>query len=415
MPLYIQKYGGTSMGSIERIKNVAMRIKKWSDAGHQLVIVTSAMSGETDRLLNLAYSLTSHTNSRELDMLVSTGEQVSAALLAIALNKLGIPTVSYAGWQIAMKTTSAYTRARILNVDAQRIRQDLASKRIVVITGFQGVDENGNITTLGRGGSDTSAVAIAAAVHADECQIFTDVDGVYTTDPRVVKNARRLNYITFEEVLEMASLGSKVLQTRSVELAVKYQVKTRVLSSLTDPLLPLSIEKDAGTLITLEQKKSNMENAVISGIAFQRDEAQIVLVGVPDKPGVAACILSPIAEAMIEVDMIIQTKGDNSKTNFTFTVGKNDYEKACQILSEKQMIIGAASITGDNNVAKVSVVGVGMRSDVGITSRIFKALAEENINIQSISTSEIKVSILIERQFLERAVNILHTVFKLDA
>lgn len=414
MPLYIQKYGGTSMGSIERIKNVAVRVKKWSDAGYQLIIVTSAMSGETDRLLGLSHSLTSNANLREVDMLVSTGEQASAALLSMALNDIGVPAVSYAGWQIPVQTTHAYTRARILNIDEKRIRKELNLGRVVVITGFQGVDENGNITTLGRGGSDTSAVAIAAAVHADECQIFTDVDGVYTTDPRVEKNARRLKHITFEEVLEMASLGSKVLQTRSVELAVKYQVKTRVLSSLTDPLLSLEIEKDAGTLITLDKKDSNMEKAVISGIAFQRDEAQIVLVGVPDQPGVAAKILSPIAEAMIEVDMIIQTKGSNSQTDFMFTVGKNDYEKACQILRDKQKFIGASEIKGDKNVAKVSIVGVGMRSDVGITSKMFNALADEKINIQSISTSEIKVSILVDKTHLETAVKKLHEVFNMS-
>ena len=402
------------MGSVERIRNVAKRVAKWMKAGHQVVVVPSAMSGETNRLLGLAKEINSNPDPRELDQIASTGEQVSSGLLALALQAQGVPAVSYAGWQVVIKTDSAYTKARIQGIDGDKVMKDLNSGRAVVITGFQGVDENGNITTLGRGGSDTSAVAVAAALNADECLIYTDVDGVYTTDPRVCEDARRLDKITFEEMLEMASLGSKVLQIRSVEFAGKYRVKTRVLSSLTDPLIPLEQEMNSGTLITFEEDNA-MEAAVISGIAFARDEAKITVLGVPDKPGIAYQILGPIADANIDVDMIIQNQSVDGKTDFTFTVPRGDFQKALDLLKGKvQAHIAAKEILGDPKVSKVSVVGVGMRSHVGIASKMFRTLSEEGINIQMISTSEIKISVLIDEKYMELAVRALHKAFELE-
>jgi len=414
MALIVHKYGGTSMGSIERIGNVAKRVAKWMKAGHQVVVVPSAMSGETNRLLGLAKEITPNPDPRELDQIAATGEQVSSGLLALALQAQGVPAISYAGWQVVIKTDSAYTKARIQGIDGDKVKADLDAGKAVVITGFQGVDEKGNITTLGRGGSDTSAVAVAAALNADECLIYTDVDGVYTTDPRVCEDARRLDKITFEEMLEMASLGSKVLQIRSVEFAGKYRVKTRVLSSLTDPLIPLDQEMNSGTLITFEED-SNMEAAVISGIAFARDEAKITVLGVPDKPGIAYQILGPIADANIDVDMIIQNQSVDGKTDFTFTVPRGDYQKAIDLLKNKvQSHIAAKEILGDPKVSKVSVVGVGMRSHVGIASKMFRTLSEEGINIQMISTSEIKISVLIDEKYMELAVRALHKAFELE-
>lgn len=401
------------MGSTERIKNVARRVAKWQQAGHQIVVVPSAMSGETNRLIGLAKELQDQPDPRELDMLASTGEQVSVALLAMALKALGLKAKSYAGWQVPVKTDSAFTKARIQSIDDVNIRKDLAEGAVVIITGFQGVDANNNITTLGRGGSDTSAVAVAAALKAEECLIYTDVDGVYTTDPRVVSDAKRLKTITFEEMLEMASLGSKVLQIRSVEFAGKYNVKTRVLSSLTDPLIPLEEEANSGTLITFEEDNT-MEQAVISGIAFNRDEAKITVLGVPDKPGIAYQILGPVADANLEVDMIIQNMGVAGKTDFTFTVARGEYQKAFDILTNLKSQIGAEQIVGDAKVSKVSVVGVGMRSHVGIASNMFKTLSDEGINIQMISTSEIKISVLIDEKYMELAVRALHKAFELD-
>ncbi|MFL9925072.1 aspartate kinase [Herbaspirillum lusitanum] len=415
MALYVHKYGGTSMGSTERIKNVAKRVAKWHDAGHQIVVVPSAMSGETNRLLGLAKEIMAQPEGRELDMLASTGEQASVALLAIALQALGKEAVSYAGWQVPIKTDSSYTKARIRSIDDVRIRKDLNAGKIVVITGFQGVDADGNITTLGRGGSDTSAVAVAAAIKAAECLIYTDVDGVYTTDPRVVSDARRLNTVTFEEMLEMASLGSKVLQIRSVEFAGNYKMPTRVLSSLTDPLMSLDEETVSGTLISFEED-TNMEQATITGIAFSRDEAKITVLGVPDRPGIAYQILGPVADANIEVDMIIQNQSFEGKTDFTFTVPRAEYAKAIDVLNNGvKSHIGAASISGDTKVSKVSVVGVGMRSHVGIASQMFRTLSEEGVNIQMISTSEIKISVLIDEKYMELAVRALHKAFDLDS
>jgi aspartate kinase len=414
MALIVHKYGGTSMGSVERIKNVAKRIAKWHQAGHKMVVVPSAMSGETNRLLGLAKEISSQPSPRELDVIASTGEQVSVGLLAIALQEAGVDAVSYAGWQVAVKTDSAFTKARISEIDSARVIRDLDAGKVVVITGFQGVDPDGHITTLGRGGSDTSAVAIAAALKADECLIFTDVDGVYTTDPRVVDDARRLDRVTFEEMLEMASLGSKVLQIRSVEFAGKYQVKTRVLSSLTDPMIPLEEEMKSGTLITFEEDET-MEKAVISGIAFQRDEARIAVRGVPDKPGIAYQILGPVADANIDIDMIIQNQSVQGKTDFTFTVGRGDYQRAMDILNNQvKGHVSAEEVVGDPRVSKVSVVGVGMRSHVGIASKMFRTLSEEGINIQMISTSEIKISVLIDEKYMELAVRALHKAFELD-
>jgi aspartate kinase len=414
MALIVHKYGGTSMGSTERIKNVAKRVAKWHDAGHQIVVVPSAMSGETNRLIALAKEVMPQPDSRELDMLASTGEQVSVALLAMALQSLGKQAVSYAGWQVPIKTDSAFTKARIQSIDDARVRRDLGAGKIVIITGFQGVDDGGNITTLGRGGSDTSAVAVAAALKAQECLIYTDVDGVYTTDPRVVTEARRLNTVTFEEMLEMASLGSKVLQIRSVEFAGNYRMPTRVLSSLTDPLMPLEEEANSGTLITFEEE-TDMEQAAITGIAFNRDEAKITVLGVPDRPGIAYQILGPVAEANIEVDMIIQNQSVEGKTDFTFTVPRADYAKAMDALNKTvKEHIGATSIIGDAKVSKVSVVGVGMRSHVGIASQMFRTLSEEGINILMISTSEIKISVLIDEKYMELAVRALHKAFDLE-
>ena len=414
MALIVHKYGGTSMGSVERIQNVAKRVAKWMKAGHQVVVVPSAMSGETNRLIGLAKEINANPDPRELDQIASTGEQVSSGLLALALQSQGVPAVSYAGWQVVIKTDSSYTKARIQGIDGKKVLADLNAGKAVVITGFQGVDENGNITTLGRGGSDTSAVAVAAALEADECLIYTDVDGVYTTDPRVCEDARRLDKITFEEMLEMASLGSKVLQIRSVEFAGKYRVKTRVLSSLTDPMMSLEQEMNSGTLITFEEEET-MEAAVISGIAYARDEAKITVLGVPDKPGIAYQILGPIADANIDVDMIIQNQSVDGKTDFTFTVPRAEYQKAFDLLkSQVQSHIQAKEILGDPKVSKVSVVGVGMRSHVGIASKMFRTLSEEGINIQMISTSEIKISVLIDEKYMELAVRALHKAFELD-
>ena len=413
MALIVHKYGGTSMGSTDRIKNVAKRVAKWHDAGHQIVVVPSAMSGETNRLIGLAKEIMDQPDPRELDMIASTGEQVSVGLLSMALLAIGKQAVSYAGWQVAIKTDSAFTKARIQSIDDEKVKRDLDAGKIVIITGFQGVDENDNIATLGRGGSDTSAVAIAAAMKAQECLIFTDVDGVYTTDPRVVSEARRLKTITFEEMLELASLGSKVLQTRSVEFAGNYRVPTRVLSSLTDPMLPLEVEANSGTLISFEED-TNMEQAVISGIAFNRDEAKITVLGVPDRPGVAYHILGPVADANIEVDMIIQNQSVDGKTDFTFTVSRGEYTRALAVLEANRESLGAASITGDAKVSKLSVVGVGMRSHVGVASQMFRTLSEEGINIMMISTSEIKISVLIDEKYMELAVRALHKAFELE-
>ena len=413
MALIVHKYGGTSMGSTDRIKNVAARVAKWHDAGHQIIVVPSAMSGETNRLIGLAKQIMEQPDPRELDMIASTGEQVSVGLLAMALIAIGKPSVSYAGWQVAIKTDSAFTKARIQSIDDAKVKADLDAGKIVIITGFQGVDDNGNIATLGRGGSDTSAVAIAAAMKAEECLIYTDVDGVYTTDPRVVSEARRLKTITFEEMLELASLGSKVLQSRSVEFAGNYRVPTRVLSSLTDPLMPLEEEANSGTLISFEED-THMEQAVISGIAFNRDEAKITVLGVPDKPGVAYHILGPISDANIEVDMIIQNQSVEGKTDFTFTVTRGEYAKALAILEATRADLGAASVSGDAKVSKVSVVGVGMRSHVGVASQMFRTLSEEGINILMISTSEIKISVLIDEKYMELAVRALHKAFDLE-
>jgi aspartate kinase len=414
MALIVHKYGGTSMGSVERIRNVAQRVAKWHRAGHRLVVVPSAMSGETNRLIGLAKEIQPQPDARELDMLASTGEQVSVGLLAIALKAVGVDAVSYAGWQVPVRTDDAYTKARITAIDDARVKADLAAGRVVVVTGFQGVDPMGNITTLGRGGSDTSAVAIAAAMHADECLIYTDVDGVYTTDPRIVPEARRLERVTFEEMLEMASLGSKVLQIRSVEFAGKYKVKTRVLSSLTPPDMPLEQEMVSGTLITFEEEQ-DMEQAVISGIAFARDEAKITVMNVPDRPGVAYQILGPVADANIDVDVIIQNQSVGGTTDFSFTVSRSEYQKAMDVLNEQvRGRLQAGEIVGDPRIAKVSVVGIGMRSHVGIASRMFRTLAEEGINIQMISTSEIKISVVIEDKYLELAVRALHKAFDLD-
>ena len=418
MALIVHKYGGTSMGSTERISNVAKRVAKWHRAGHQMVVVPSAMSGETNRLLGLAKvlapSLTTDAFHRELDMLASTGEQASSALLAIALQALGIESISYAGWQVPIKTNSAYTKARIESIDDKRVMADLNQGRVVIITGFQGVDEHGHITTLGRGGSDTSAVAVAAALKAKECLIYTDVDGVYTTDPRVVPQAKRLTTVSFEEMLEMASMGSKVLQIRSVEFAGKYKVPLRVLSSFTPWDIDLEEEAHSGTLISFEEDEK-MEQAIVSGIAFNRDEAKISVLGVPDKPGIAYQILGAVALANIEVDMIIQNISKDGKTDFSFTVHRNDYAKALEILKTKVIPeLGASEVVGDTQTCKVSIVGIGMRSHVGIASKMFQTLSQEGINIQMISTSEIKTSVVIDEKYMELAVRALHKTFDLD-
>ncbi|MDB2667881.1 aspartate kinase [Luminiphilus sp.] len=404
MALIVQKYGGTSVGSVERIEAVADRIAKNHATGDQLIVVVSAMSGETNRLLGLASDLTSDPSPRELDVLVSTGEQVSMALLSMALHVRGIPALSLKGSQVAIRTDSFHNKARIQSIDDRRLRSELAAGKVVVVAGFQGVDENGETTTLGRGGSDTSAVALAAAIKADECQIYTDVDGVYTTDPRVVDGARRLESITLEEMLEMASMGSKVLQLRSVEFAGKYSVPLRVLSSF---------KEGPGTLISMDEDNV-MEAPTIAGIAFNRDEAKLTVIGVPDTPGVAYQILGPIGEANIEVDVILQNVGDEGKTDFTFTVARNDLEKAERILDSYVDDLGAMEWRSDSKIAKVSVVGVGMRSHAGVAANMFKALAEVGVNIQMISTSEIKISVIIEEKFLELAVRTLHSAFGLD-
>ena len=419
MALIVHKYGGTSMGSTERIRNVAKRVAKWARAGHQMVVVPSAMSGETNRLLGLAKELSpaKHTQAlaRELDAIAATGEQVSVGLLAIALQAEGLEAVSYAGWQVAVATDSSFTKARIESIDDKRVRADLAAGKVVVITGFQGIDPEGHVTTLGRGGSDTSAVAIAAALKAAECLIYTDVDGVYTTDPRVVPEARRLSTITFEEMLEMASLGSKILQIRSVEFAGKYRVPLRVLSSFTPWDIDITEEAASGTLITFEQEDENMEQAVVSGIAFNRDEAKVTLLGVPDKPGIAFQILGPVAEANIDIDVIIQNVSHDGKTDFSFTVHRNDYTRTMELL---QNTVGpatnASKVMGDPKICKVSIVGIGMRSHVGVASKMFRALSEEGINIQMISTSEIKTSVVIDEKYMELAVRALHKAFDLD-
>ncbi|MBK7052464.1 MAG: aspartate kinase [Rhodoferax sp.] len=418
MALIVHKYGGTSMGSTERIRNVAKRVAKWARAGHQMVVVPSAMSGETNRLLGLAKELapakTNDAYGRELDMLAATGEQASSALLAIALQAEGMESVSYAGWQVPIRTNSAYTKARIESIDDVRVRGDLQAGRVVIVTGFQGLDEAGNITTLGRGGSDTSAVAVAAAMKADECLIYTDVDGVYTTDPRVVPEARRLRTVSFEEMLEMASMGSKVLQIRSVEFAGKYKVKLRVLSSFTPWDIDINEEATSGTLITFEEDE-HMEQAIVSGIAFNRDEAKISVLGVPDKPGIAYQILGAVADANIEVDVIIQNLSNDGKTDFSFTVNRGDYAKAVDLLKEKVLPgLGANEVVGDAKICKVSIVGIGMRSHVGIASKMFRVLSEEGINIQMISTSEIKTSVVIDEKYMELAVRALHKAFDLD-
>ena len=406
MALIVQKYGGTSVGSIERIKNVACRIAKFQSIGHQMVVAVSAMSGETNRLLTLAREIQDIPDPRELDVLVSTGEQVTIALLSMALIEMGYKTKSYTGTQVRILTDDSHNKARILQIDESRIRTDLDAGYIVVVAGFQGVDEFGNITTLGRGGSDTTGVALAAALKAKECQIYTDVDGVYTTDPRVVPEARRLKTITFEEMMELASLGSKILQTRSVEFAGKYKVRLRVLSSFE--------EGGEGTLITFEEDE-NMEHAIISGIAFNRDEAKITVLGVPDRPGIAYQILGPVADANIDVDMIIQNIGNDGMTNFSFTVNRNEFERTMDMLKNQvQPDIGARDVVGGDKIAKVSIVGVGMRSYVGIASKMFRSLAEEGINIQMISTSEIKISVIVDEKYMELAVRILHKAFDLD-
>jgi aspartate kinase len=403
MALIVQKYGGTSVGSVDRIQNVAKKVIATRAKGHDVVVVVSAMSGETNRLIGLARSIIDPPNARELDTIMSTGEQVTIGLLAIALEAQGCPARSYTGAQVRILTDSAFGKARILEIDDKAMRADLAQGRVVVVAGFQGVDENGNITTLGRGGSDTTGVALAAALKADECQIYTDVDGVYTTDPRIEPRARRLDRISYEEMLEMASLGSKVLQIRSVEFASKYNVPLRVLSSFED---------GEGTLIAPEDE--TMEQALISGIAFNRDEAKLTVLGVPDKPGIAHKILGAISEANIEVDMIIQNVGADGSTDFTFTVHRNDYKKALEILQSTATAMGARQVLGDNHIAKLSLVGVGMRSHAGIASKMFGALAAESINIQMISTSEIKISVVIDEKYLELGVRVLHAAFGLE-
>lgn len=405
MALIVQKYGGTSVGSPERIKNVAKRVARWKAQGHDVVVVVSAMSGETNRLIALAREVQAHPDPREFDVMVSTGEQVTIALLSMALLDIGVKARSYTGGQVRILTDNAYTKARIVSIDEDKMRADLKAGCVVVVAGFQGIDEAGNITTLGRGGSDTTGVALAAALKADECQIYTDVDGVYTTDPRIVPEARRLKTITFEEMLEMASLGSKVLQIRSVEFAGKYKVRLRVLSSFED--------EGEGTLITFEEDK-DMEKAVISGIAFNRDEAKITVLGVPDRPGIAYQILGPIGDANIDVDMIVQNVGHDGLTDFSFTVHRNDYQKALNVLKPVVTHTKARGIQSGDKIAKVSVVGVGMRSHAGIASTMFRTLAEEGINIEMISTSEIKVSVVIDEKYTELAVRVLHKAFALD-
>jgi len=404
MALLVQKYGGTSVGTTERIKAVADKIKRFKEKGDDVVVVVSAMSGETNRLIGLSKDIMEEPTPREMDVLVSTGEQVTIALLTMALNHLDCEAVSYTGSQVRITTNTAHTKARIVSIDEHNMRSDLNAGRVIVVAGFQGVDEAGNITTLGRGGSDTTAVALAAALKADECQIYTDVDGVYTTDPRVVDSARRMEKITFEEMLEMASLGSKVLQIRAVEFAGKYAVPLRVLSSF---------KEGPGTLITIEDDGS-MEQPAVSGIAFNRDEAKLTLVGVPDIPGIASKILRPISDQNIEVDMIVQNVGLDKKTDFTFTIHRDDYKRAKAVLGDVCVNLQADRVVGDSDIAKVSIVGVGMRSHAGVATKMFESLSEEGINIQMISTSEIKISVVIDEKYLELAVRTLHSAFDLD-
>ena len=407
MALIVQKYGGTSVANPERIKKVAERVARFHSEGHQVVVVVSAMSGETDRLIKLAREIQAQPEPRELDVMISTGEQVTIGMLSMALIARGVPAKSYTGGQVRILTDESHTKARILEIDEKRMRADLDSGKVVVVAGFQGTTEHGDITTLGRGGSDTTGVALAAALKADECQIYTDVDGVYTTDPRVVPEARRLETITFEEMLEMASLGSKVLQIRSVEFAGKYKVKLRVLSSFED--------NNNGTLITFEEK-SKMEQPIISGIAFNRDEAKLSLLGVPDRPGIAYAILEPVGSAQVDVDMIIQNIGVDGSTDFSFTVHRNDYQKTLDLLNNTiKPSTGAREVRGDNQICKVSLVGVGMRSHAGVASKMFKTLSEEGINIQMISTSEIKISVVLDEKYMELAVRALHKAFNLDS
>jgi aspartate kinase len=416
MSLIVQKFGGTSVGSVERIRNVARRVAKWKAAGHDIVVVPSAMSGETNRLIALARELQTHPDPRELDVVASTGEQVTIGLLSMALIELGCKARSYTGWQVKVLTDSAFCKARIVSIDERSIKGDLADGFVVVVAGFQGVDEKGNLTTLGRGGSDTSAVALAAALKAHECHIYTDVDGVYTTDPRLVPEARRLHTITFEEMLEMAGAGSKVLQIRSVEFAGKYKVPTRVLSSLTDPMVSVEEEGKSGTLITFEEDPHMaMEKAVISGVAFQRDEAKITVHDVPDRPGIAYAILGPIADANIDVDVIVQNVGHDGMTDFSFTLNRSECAKALKILKgQVQPHIKCRDVSSDERIAKVSVVGMGMRSHVGIAAQMFRTLAEEGINIQMISTSEIKITVVVDDKYTELAVRVLHRAFELE-
>jgi aspartate kinase len=406
MPLIVQKYGGTSVGSVEKIQSVAKKVAGFRDRGVDVVVAVSAMSGETNRLIAMAHEMQAHPDPREMDVLVSTGEQVTIALLCMALKDLGYDARSYTGGQVSITTDSSHTKARIQSIDDQNIREDLAAGRVVVVAGFQGTDESGNITTLGRGGSDTTGVALAAALKADECQIYTDVDGVYTTDPRVVDTARRLDRITFEEMLEMASLGSKVLQIRAVEFAGKYKVPLRVLSTFKD---------GEGTLITLDEELSEMEQPVVSGIAFNRDEAKISVLGVPEAPGTAAKILSAVGDANIEIDVIVQNASADHKTNdLTFTVNRSELQKAKGVVDALVPELNARAVEIDDKITKVSVVGVGMRSHAGVAAKMFKALAEDNINIQLISTSEIKVSVIIDEKYMELAVRSLHSAFELD-
>lgn len=406
MSLIVQKFGGTSVGTTEKIKAVADKIVHFRDQGHDMVVVVSAMSGETNRLLGLAGEMQSHPDPREMDVLVSTGEQVTIALLCMALKDLGQDARSYTGGQVRILTDNAHTKARIQDIDVENMRADLGAGRVVVVAGFQGVDDVGNITTLGRGGSDTTGVALAAALKADECQIYTDVDGVYTTDPRMVDGARRLDRITFEEMIEMASLGSKVLQIRAVEFAGKYNVPLRVLSSFQD---------GPGTLITLDKDNDSMEQPVVSGIAFNRDEAKISILGVPDAPGVASKVLAPVGDANVEIDVIVQNVAADNTADLTFTVNRSDMAKAKKVVDQVAAELGAREVIADDKIAKISIVGVGMRSHAGVASTMFKTLAAENINIQMITTSEIKISVIIAEKYLELAVRALHSAFGLDA
>ncbi len=416
MALIVQKYGGTSMGTPERILNVSRRVKRWRDHGHQVVVVVSAMSGETNRLIGLAKAISANPDPRELDQMLSTGEQVTIAMLAISLKSIGLNAKSYTGGQVVIRTDSSFNKARILSIDEAAVRQDLDEGSIVIVAGFQGIDHFGNVTTLGRGGSDTTGVAIAAALKADECQIYTDVDGVYTTDPRVAPKAKKLDRITFEEMLEMASLGSKVLQIRSVEFAGKYQVPLRVLSSFdndNDGAYDDDFKNNVGTLITTESD-TTMEQPIISGIAFNRDEAKLIIRGVPDQPGIASRILSPVGDANIEIDMIVQNVAADGTTDFTFTVNRADYIKTLTLMEKIGQDVGARQVTGDDTIVKVSIVGVGMRSHAGVASKMFRTLGTEGINIQMISTSEIKISVVMNEKYLELAVRSLHTAFDLD-